>query len=212
MLVRMRAPLSLVAVLLVIAVIAAVLVGGRLFQDFSSLHRSTPAATPPTATPATATLAELEARPITLPVIGATDACPQHWGTNSLGYQYGDGPIYANGSNGTNTNAGSYFYIAYYAEPNLHGQVLIRGRDLRNANIPVVFVGSYATGPVAGNNPFGTGSQYKEAVLDASNPPGRTINKFGVWTVHQGLSKAASLCFGFQIDGTGFTEFITAGS
>ena len=208
MLVRMRAPLSLVAVFLFIALVAAVFVGGRLVQDFKSFNRSTPAATP--ASTPTATLAELEARPLALPTLKAGDQCPVHTGTNSLGYAFGDGPVYANGASPRPTAWGDYFYIAYYTEPNVRGLVLIRGRDLRSDTIRVAFVGNYVSGPATGIDPV-EGTQYQEAVLDASHPPARLSNGFGFWTVNQGLPKAASTCDGFQIDGTGFTEFITGG-
>jgi hypothetical protein len=213
MLIRFRTPLSLVAVFLVIALAGAVFVGGRLMQDFSSFHRNAPAAVPtstPTSPP-TATLAELEARPLTLPTLRATDPCPLYPGPNSLGYQMGDGPVYANGANPRPTAWGNYFYIAYYTARDLKGLVLIRGRDLRSDTIRVVFVGNYVTGPVIGNDAR-EGTQYGEAVLDASKPPARLSNGLGFWTVNQGLPKAASSCFGFQIDGTGFTEIITGGS
>ena len=211
MLVRFRAPLSLVAVFLFIAVVAAVLVGGRVIQDFSSFHRNTPAVTPE-ATPATpvATLAELEARPLRLPTLKPSDECPLSSGTNSYGYQFGDGPVYANGGNPRATAWGNWFYIAYYTAQNLHGPVLIRGRDLRSNTIRVLFAGNYVAGPSVGNDPQ-QGKQYAEVVLDADHPPARTSNGLGLWTVDQGLPKAASSCFGFQFDGTGFSEVITGG-
>lgn len=209
MLFRLRAPLSLVAVFVFIALIAAVFIGGRLVQDWNAFHRSTPAGTPK-ATP-TATLAELEARPLTLPTFSATDPCPQNLGSNSLGYEFGSGPVYANGSNARPTGWGNYFYIAYYTARDLHGLVLIRGRDLRSATIRVAFVGNYVAGPVVGTDPV-EGTQYQEAVIDASHPPARLSNGLGFWTVNQGLPRAASNCNGLQFDGTGFSETITQGS
>ena len=57
----LRAPMPLVAVLVLIAVVAAVFVGGRLIQDWSSLHNGTPAGQH-----GSATLAQLEGIPLNL--------------------------------------------------------------------------------------------------------------------------------------------------
>src|SRR5437868_14322112 len=43
MLFRIRAPLSLVAAFLLIALVAAVFIGGRLIQDWNALHNGSPA-------------------------------------------------------------------------------------------------------------------------------------------------------------------------
>lgn len=62
MLFRMRAPLSLIAAIVAIALVAAVLVGGRLIQDWNAAHKPLPAGQ--TNTP---TLAQLEAVPLNSP-------------------------------------------------------------------------------------------------------------------------------------------------
>src|SRR5207248_9652894 len=43
MLFRIRAPLSLVAVFLLIALVAAVFIGGRLIEDWNAVHNGSPA-------------------------------------------------------------------------------------------------------------------------------------------------------------------------
>lgn len=210
MLFRLRAPLSLVAVLVLIALVVGALIGGRLISDWNSSHSSIPAGQPQL------TVADLEARPIILPTIGPNDPCPVKTGTNSFGLAYGSGPVYADGGNGRNTSWGTYWDIYWYSAPSLRGPVLIRGRDLRSSTERVVFIRNYVAdvaGPVVGNDPSpGTGDQYAEITFNASDPSHRIHNAlspwngFGSWLVRQGLSNNASDCVGFQIDGSGFTE------
>ena len=206
--VRFRTPLSLVAVFLLIALVAAVLVGGRLIADWNALHKPTPAGQSSSAV----TLANLEARPFILQTIGANDPCP-HNGNSNPNHQFGDGPVYADGANPIDTNWGSYYDIAYYTDPSVKGLVLIRAKDLRSSTIRVVFVGKYVAGPVVGRDSSPVaGAQYQEVVFDAGKPQFRTGQHEGVFIVRQGAPANASACFGFQIDGTGFSEIITAGT
>ena len=86
---RLRAPLSLVAAVVLIALVAGVLVGGRLIRDWNGLHNVSPAGQ--------RTLAQLEAVPLNLPILEAGEPCPDKPGANALGYDYGSGPIYVNG-------------------------------------------------------------------------------------------------------------------
>ncbi|HEV2475970.1 MAG TPA: hypothetical protein VGX22_05480 [Candidatus Dormibacteraeota bacterium] len=202
---RLRLPLSLVAVFLVIVVATALLVNERLILKRSSNE-------PAPAGQSSVTLAQLESRPIDLPTIGPNDPCPQNMGTNSRGYTLGSGPVYADGGNATTTNWGTYFDVTYFTAPDLTGLVLIRGRDLRDANIHVVFVGKYGAGPVVGNDPDPQGgAQHDELLLDASHPS-QHLNADGMWAVRQGLAKSASNCYGFRVDGRGFTETFTGGT
>lgn len=214
MLLRLRAPISLVAVFLLVALVAAVFIGGRLIQDWNAFHK--PVNSAPTYQDQ---VASLEARPLTLPILAAGDSCPntntpittdigagpQNLGTNSpvtvdVGAESGDG-------------WGSYWNLTYYTAANLKGPVLIRGRDLRDPSRKLVAVGDYATGPVVGSDPQqDVRVQHAELVLDAGNPPSRRSNYDGVWKVRQGLPSAWSGCVGFQIDSADFTEIITGGS
>ena len=203
MAVRLRVPLTLVAALLLVAVIAAAVI------TWNSLHSNVS----PVGGVHLTTLQQLEARPVGLPTLAPTDACPQNSGTNPYGYQLGSGPVYADGSSAIATAWGNYFDIPYFTRAGLKGLVLIRGRDLRAASGSVVFVGKYATGRVVGTDPAPEGgTQYNEAALDASHPPRTLVNRDGMWTVRQGLPKDASNCFGFQIDGADFTERFTGGT
>ena len=201
---RLRISLALVAAVLVVAVGAAAVI------TWNSLHSSnvSPAGSAPPAT-----LAQLEARPVDLPTIGPNAPCPQNVGTNSLGFDLGSGPVYADGSNPIATSWGNYFDIPYFTRTGLTGLVLIRGRDIRATTGSVVFVGKYAAGKVVGTDPDPKGgTQYDEAVLDVSHPPSLVVHGTHAWTVRQGLPMSASGCFGFQFDGSDFTERITGGS
>lgn len=199
---RLRVSLALVAAVLIAAV------GVTAVLTWNSLHSNvSPAGQVPQVT-----LQQLEARAVVLPKLAASDACPQNEGTNPYGYTLGNGPVYADGSNPITTAWGNYFDIPYFTKAGLTGLVLIRGRDLRAPNWHVVFVGTYAAGPIIGTDSDPqAGAQHEEAVLDASHPP-KTLNGQGIWTVRQGLPTSASNCFGFQIDGADFSERFTGGT
>ena len=162
-------------------------------------------------------LAQLEAKPLILPVVSTAGACPGHnhhvidLGTASTTV-IGDGPMYLSGKGlQASTTWGDYYDPTYYAGPQLTGIVLLRIRDIMTGRAGV-FVGPYAAGDVVGTDTI-DGSpvqQHAEAVLDESHhaaTPGRS--KWGIWDVRQGYAAGWSRCFGFQLDGAGFSEVIT---
>jgi hypothetical protein len=161
-----------------------------------------------------ATLAQLEARPLILPVVAPGGACPSHhyaaidFGSGSISVN-GVGPIYLTGKGvQATTTWGQYFDPTYYAGPQLTGIVLLRIRDLMTGRAGV-FVGPYAAGDVVGSDTIGgmTVQQHAEAVLDASHHPATSgTSKWGIWNVRQGWPANWSGCFGFQFDGTGLSE------
>lgn len=205
MMLRLRVPLSLVAVFVLVALVVGVLIGGRLMQDWNSLRNSAPAGGT-----SQSALAQLEAKPLTLPVLKAGDACPASPG-NTLGFDFGAGPVYALGGPESLSPWGYYFDVTWITAPDLTGPVLIRGRDLMS-NRNVVFVGGYTAGAVVGTDTQ-SGSkitQRGEILLDAAHPHSRGSNGYGEFQVRQGLAAGWVGCVGFQIDGPDFTETITA--
>ena len=201
MLVRFRTPLSLVAVFLLIALVVAVLIGGRVVQDWNAFHKPVPAGPPQV------TVADLEARPWVLPQVAPGGACPGHQGTNEYGFDYGDGPVYGNGGNVTTTPWGHLYDVTYFTKAGLKGPILVRGKDLQSTLLQG-FVSSAAIGPIAGVDPTQNPSTLRsELVLDPSNPPSR-YNGFGAFPVRQGLPMGWKGCFGIQMDGPTFTETI----
>src|SRR5690349_24578719 len=71
---RLAAPLPLVAIFIVIALVVAIFVGGRLVHDWQTVQRGTPAGhSAPTFQDQ---LAALEQRPVNLPTVQAGDPCP----------------------------------------------------------------------------------------------------------------------------------------
>jgi hypothetical protein len=204
MLLRMRVPLSLVAVFVVIALVVGVLIGGRLVQDWNSLRNSAPAGGG-----GQTQLAQLESRPLVLPTPASTVDC-KTGPFNSLG-SLGSGPIYSDESATSITNWGIYFHDLAYAQTNIDGPILIRVVDLFTRQ-PVVFVGQYAAGPVVGHDTVDgvAVEQHTELVLDtshASTSPGP--HKFA-WRFTAGFPNSSSGSSGWQIDGVGFTEVFVA--
>jgi hypothetical protein len=193
---RMRAPLSLVAVLLMIAVVGAVLIGGRLYQDWSAQHRPTPGHSP-----TQPTLAQLEARPLTLALLKPSDECPS--GPFDAANDIGAGPLHVIQGQAVDTSWGRYFFLSASTEQGLSGLVLVRAEDARSGQ-PLVFVGQYAAGPTLGNDTLrgSTVQQHPELVFDISHPPSKGVNGQTFWSFTVGVPKASiGSCFGWQVNG-----------
>jgi hypothetical protein len=202
MLFRLRTPLSLVAVFVLIAVIAAVLVGGRLVQDWNAFHKPVPAGQPH------ASLATLEARPLQLPQVAAAAACPN--GPQSSTGVYGNGPFYGDSTiaqGPSRSQWGLYWYLEAETDRNVSGLMLVRAIDVKTKQ-QYVFAGQYAAGPVVGTDALGTQSiqQHSELVLDTSHRPTTTYKGRTTWPFQLGVPKGNSGCYGWQIDGDNFTE------
>lgn len=208
MLIRLRTPLSLVAVLLLIALVAAGFVGGRVLQQWSSFHNSSPAGVAPMSP-----LAQLEARPLHLPKLKSVLDC-KVGPLNSEG-DFGAGPVFAVGGPNATTRWASYFYADFYANSPIEGPILIRIKDLFKP-APTGFVGTFAAGKVLGNDTLnGQPIQLRsEAVLYAGKPstevPGGWIAPTNphpyVWYVMSGARNDFSASTGWQIDGLNFSE------
>lgn len=204
MLVRLRAPLSLVAALVVIAVVAAVLVGGRLAQDWNLFHNSSPAGSGGTHV----SLAALESRPLQLPQVAADAQCPA--GPVSSTGVFGNGPFYGDpglASGPRQTAWGIYWNLIGETDRNISGLLLIRAVDVKTQQ-KYVFVGQYAAGAVAGTDQLSgaTVTQRAELVLDAAHQPNRQRGGLTEWPFVIGVPNGNSGCYGYQIDGDSFTE------
>jgi hypothetical protein len=217
-LVWVRAPLSLVAVLVLISLVVGILVGGRLMNDWQNFNkRSVPGGID------TTQLSRLEARPFQMPLIKFGAACPGGpwdpatgwWGTGLV-------HVYSWNSSGfvpsTITQWGVYGSFHAEIDRSIKGPVLVRARDLNTGDL-LVFVGQYAAGPVGGTDKLGGQDveQRLELALDASHPQGAASGGFYASsftagfktnTSHHGgpLTVGPPICTGWQIDGEGFTE------
>ncbi len=203
MLVRLRAPLSLVAVFLFIALVAAVLIGGRVIRDWNAFPKPVPAA------PTHATLAQLEARPLQLPHVAAGAACPD--GPQSSAGVYGSGPFYGDTSltqGSVTTSQRLYWNLTAETARNVTGLMLVRALDVKTGQA-YVFGGPYAAGPVVGTDTVNghTIDLHSEMVLDTSRAPTTTVyNHKTAWPFLLGVPLGNSGCYGWQIDGDRFTE------
>jgi hypothetical protein len=200
MLSHLRAPLSMVAVLTLISLVAEALVGGRLIQSFNNVH--------PAVGPHQRTLAQLGAIPLNLAALRAGDACPDHPGSNSLGYDYGSGPVYINGKllPEINTDSGALYPVTFYSNPDLTGLVLVRGRDL-NDGMPIMFIGPQGAGFPSDTPPW---PLKNELVINAGHPPARSAaTHYGIWHVLEFIPAGWSGCWGYQVDGSNFSETIS---
>ncbi|HEV2475972.1 MAG TPA: hypothetical protein VGX22_05490 [Candidatus Dormibacteraeota bacterium] len=193
---QMRFPLALVAAVLLVAVAAAGL------MTWNALHNNVAPVGPVNVTP----LQQLEARPLVMPRASSQQTCTDHPGVNRLGFQYGDGPVYGNGGWETSTSWGYFYDVTYYVPATVPGPILLRGEDLISGKA-MVFVGPKTegtiVGPAVGTDPSQSPSTLRtEFVIDPSNPP-RTF------FVRQGLPKDYVGCFGIQMDGPTFTEWVS---
>jgi hypothetical protein len=176
--------------------------------------RPTPSPRPsPTMTAADkAELAQLEARPLKLPTLLPGGVCQADGVDPSTGL-YGADPVYAVGGPHSSSSFGDYFDVSAITKPGLVGPVLLRGRDLKVADHPIVFLGPNSAGPVYGTDPA-MGTQYTELALDTAHPPNTVYPVAGTnyyqWFWRQGIAKGWSYCVGFQIDGPTFSEVFNA--
>jgi hypothetical protein len=200
-------PAALVAVFLLIAMVAGILIGGRLIRDWSMFHSAEPAGRLP------GELTQLEARPLLLPSVKGDDSCPTAAGTAL--YFFGSGPAYGAAPLATyytyRTGWGDYWKMEILMDADVNGLVLVRARDLRT-NQPVIFLGPYSGGPEFGTDTVDgvVASQHLELVLDPSHPQ---LNEAGLqlmWEFVGGLASGYSACTFWQVDGSGFTETYVA--
>jgi hypothetical protein len=213
----MRGTFALVAAALVVALMAALVMGGRLWRDWSTL---------PATHPHTINLADLDrlrARPLQLPVVQAGADCPVS-PTHAVAdfhkrglspVVFGDGPIYSAG-NGERyvTHWGTYIQTGYALDPSFSGLLLVRARDLIGGQL-VVFANSTFSGTanlsdlVVGTDFLldQTVQQHPEGVVDTNQlRPPQTAGYWQDWDTLQGYPAGGSGCIGFQFDGAGFTE------
>jgi hypothetical protein len=164
-------------------------------------------------------LAQLEGKPLSLPVVPPGGTCPVT-PTSSIDYGngpttvYGGGPVYGSGGPTATTGWGDYFDATYIAAPQLTGIILVRIHDIRGDRVGV-FIGPYAAGRVVGTDTIGGKAvqQQAELVLDASHHPATLgTSKWGIWHLQQGLAAGWSGCWGIQIDGVGFSEVVVGGA
>lgn len=194
--VRLRTPLSLVAVLLLLSIAVGVLVGGRVVRDWNAFTRPAPAAP--------SELTQLETRPLLLPAVKAGDRCPES-PLNQYGL-YGSWPVLGAEGSAVSNAWGTYWYPAVVTDSKLTRLVLVRARDLHTGQ-PVIFVGNWATGPLVGTDTFDgvLVQQRGELVLDTRHPRVDTLGPGSyTWGITAGLAKGASGCTGWQIDTTGY--------
>ena len=192
---RMRAPLALVAALLLIAIIAAVVVGSRLWQSWSAPH------SPIHVGAALPTLEELEARPWQHEVLRPGEDCS---GKEVIGPRDGHDPVYPNPINLKTYSWGEYSYGDWIFEKGFAGLAIVRLRDgQKGTNHFFIYEG--AGGPIVGTLAIDgqTVAQHAEAVVDFSN---RSIkadaNGWKTFRLNEGHLKGFSLCFEWQVDGT----------
>jgi hypothetical protein len=197
---RLRVPLSLVAVFVAIALVVGILVGGRFVQDWNLFRNSAPAGGG-----GQTQLAQLESRSLVLPTPASQFDCKS--GPYNAAGSFGKGPVFGDGGGISTTSWGLYYHNLAYAETDITGPILVRASDIFTHE-PVVFVGQYAAGPVAGHDTVDgvAVEQHTELVFDtgqASKNPG--MHKFA-WPFIAGVPHTWSQSTGWQIDGVGFSE------
>lgn len=188
---RVRAPMSLIAVLLAIALVVIALVGGRVVSDWHAFN------TPHQVTPMTP-LQKLEARPFRLRAVRSNADCPD--GPYDKNGDAGVGPMHSSGSSVEMTTPwGSYFHDELWADGPVTGPILVRGEDLLTSK-PIIFVGEYAAGRAIGTDVLGgvTVDQRPELVVETPAAP-------WAWQFIAGMVRSTD-CEAWQIDGPGFSE------
>ncbi len=202
--VRFRTPLSLVAVFIAIALIAAALIGGRILQDWNAFRNGSPAGET-----YRTQVAQLEARALHIPTYSDPGAC-RSGPYNSAG-DYGAGPVYGIAGAMTITTWGTYYNNTAWAQTHLAGPILVRAVDVVKGT-PVAFVNQFAYGPVVGTDTlYGkTVQQHTELLLDTSVARKNHLGHPYEWSFFAGVPNGWSTQVGWQIDGLDFSEvFLT---
>ena len=199
-----RAVGSLVAALMIVLLVVMALVGARVWRDWSTFT-TRPAPSPMIDQ---ALLAQLEARPVHLPAVPAGAECPAGPYGSYMGF--GDGPVSLLYGLGAGSAWGQYRYAGAATDWHLTGLILGRARDLNDGS-PLVFVGQFAAGPIAGIDRLDGKlvQQHVELLMDANHPPQGTLDagKHRLWAVDVGFATSqVSACAGFQFDGIDFSE------
>jgi hypothetical protein len=154
-----------------------------------------PTATP-TATPAQVSFTSLLDRPLSLPRVGANEACPVSPqvriapvtdGGKWPNYGFGDGPVYLSGQISW-YSAGSQALLLL-TDPRYSGPVLVRGGRLDGE------------GSLGLTGPGTTLAQGAIGIPETSRPP-----LWGTWLGT--VTPAKPGCYGLQLDGDGFTEIV----
>jgi hypothetical protein len=190
---RLRAPLSLVAVLLLIGIVVGGLMGAELLRAWSAFHNE------PSVGETRSPLAELEARPLHLPAVTSIAQCVGGpW--NPAG-SLGSGPFHVSGSSvEVRTSWGYYYHDTFYADHRVAGPVILRGMDLMTRQ-PVVFIGDHTGGSTTGTDTVDgqTYDQRLEFMLLSVDQP-------LAWQFTAGVPNGQSGCVGWEVDSPGLTE------
>jgi len=205
---RFRAPLTLIAAGLVIALIGGLILVGRYWRDLNS----------PPQTVNQTELKNLESRPGLFPTVSPGAECPASpLQLQVPGLAYGDGPMFLTSADSWARGGwGDWVQLNFAFDPGSHGPILLRIRDLKNAQSMVAFAQN-PLGPSAlipAGRVLGTDHAYdrelqmrSEAV--AQDPRQTLLPNQGPrpsLRVLLGLQTGSSHCIGFQIDGPMFTE------
>ena len=200
---RMRAPYALVAALLLVALIAAIVVGTAFYRGWSAPHE------PIHAGARLPTLEELESRPWQHQLVTSGAQCA---GGEINGHKLQDGdapgrpiggPALAHGQNLTTTAWGEYSSGYTSFATGFSGLLIVRLRDGLTGQHHF-FINKNAGGPVVGTVTIDgqTVKRYAEAVFDFADPKVTATNGLKYFDQSEGHLTGFSLCFEWQYDGT----------
>lgn len=207
---RWIAPLGLVAVALVMALVAGLFIGGRFWRTQNA----------PPSTVGANELKNLESRPLNYPVVAPGEACPVTTPTlnQSIGMVVGGGPVFlVNKVVDDSGEWGDWVALGFaYYPVKTQGSVLIRAKDLKAdaevafANYPLAPTAISAAGPVLGTaKVVDHNVQLRNEATFPDPWHAKPMDKKGdlpQLLVLFGLQHGSSGCVGFQVDGPGFSE------
>jgi hypothetical protein len=212
-----RGAVAVLAAVLVVALMAGLVMGGRLWREWTAAPANHPY------TINMVDLDRLRARALALPTVQPGAVCPvgpirSFTDFQALGMSpvmFGAGPIYSAG-NGERyvTQWGTYIQTGYRVDPGFAELVLIRARDLRTGQ-PVVFSNTNFSGTAnVSDRVVGTDfvldqtvEHHPDLVIDMTQlPPPPVAGYWPAWGTLQAFPAGASGCIGFQADGAGFSE------
>jgi hypothetical protein len=203
-----RAPLALVAAVLLVALVGGLILAGRYWRDLNL----------PPQTLNQTELKVLESRPLLFPVAQPGAQCPASPLQIQLpGLAYGDGPLLlTSGDSWTMTDWGNWVDLNFIYVSSEQGPILLRAKDLQSERAMVVFAQNplspsalNATGSLLGTDHAYDRTLQMRSEAVAQHP----VQNFALnqgprpsLRVLLGVAKGTSFCIGFQVDGPTFTE------
>jgi hypothetical protein len=156
------------------------------------------------ATPENSAFAALSTIGLRLPRIQPGQSCPSSkLSQTPFGVGFGSGPVYATNIESVRSDPAHPWKVAWIADPSYRGPIRIRGGQIDGSGELLLGGGQHVGSPV--KKVEGT-ELYRQMFLE-TDLTSTTPSRWRVWPSFTYIATPG--CYAWQVDGFGFTEFIT---